>query len=148
MPEEIAFLLPPATKLGKVIFSQGSVILFTGGGVRGGIPACLAGFQAHTQGGRLRESGQGGLQAFTQGGSWGDLARGWRVSRPTPKGKLRGSGQGVLQAHTGGGLLPGGAWSQGRGVYVWSAPSPGTATAAVCILLECILILNIITTCK
>ena len=70
----------------------------------GGIPACLAGFQAHTQGGswgdlargisrstpkgKLRGSGQGGLQAHTQGEVEGDLARG--VSRPTPKGKLRG----------------------------------------------------------
>ena len=64
----------PQRSWGKVIFSQASVILFTGGvcaipaciaggvpaclaaGLRGGgkgIPACLAGFQAHTQGGSL-----------------------------------------------------------------------------------------------
>ena len=36
-----------------------------------GIPACLAGFQAHTQGGSLRESGRG-------------------VSRPIPKGEIEG----------------------------------------------------------
>ena len=33
----------------------------------GGIPACLAGFQAYTQGG-AEGSGCGGLQAHTQGG--------------------------------------------------------------------------------
>ena len=43
-------------------------------GVGGGIPACLAGFQAHTQG-EVEGSGQG-------------------VSRPTPKGDVEGSGQG------------------------------------------------------
>ena len=54
---------------GKVIFSQASVILFTGGG--GGVLACLAGFQAHTQGGSLGGSGWGwgNLQAHTQWGS-------------------------------------------------------------------------------
>ena len=47
----------------------------------GGIPACLAGFQAHTQ-----------------GGTWGVWPGG--VSRPTPKGEVEGSGLGGLQAHT------------------------------------------------
>ena len=75
---------------GKVIFSQASVILFTGGGVtwsRGdGIPACLAGFQAHTQGESLGGSGGGeGLQSHTQGGSSGGSGSG-----PQPRGKLRG----------------------------------------------------------
>ena len=51
---------------GKVIFSQASVILFKGGG--GGIPACITGFQAHSQGGSLGGSGPG----------------------PQPRGKLRG----------------------------------------------------------
>ena len=61
----------PQRSWGKVMFSHMSVILFTGGevvsqhalqvlskhalqqvsGEGGGIPACLAGFQAHTQGG-------------------------------------------------------------------------------------------------
>ena len=45
-----------------------------GGG--GGIPACLAGFQAHTQGGSLGGSG------------WGVPGQG--VSRPTPKGEVEG----------------------------------------------------------
>ena len=53
----------------------------------GGIPACLAGLQAHTQG-EVEGSGLGG------GG----------VSRPTPRGKLRGLAWGVLQAHTQGGI--------------------------------------------
>ena len=35
--------------------------------VGGGIPACLAGFQAHTQG-EVEGSGQGGLQTHTLGG--------------------------------------------------------------------------------
>ena len=100
-----AFLLLPANEVwGKVIFLNLSVILFRGGGVlsqyalqvvsqhalqqvsRGsGIPACLAGFQAHTQGGSLGVSGWGGLQANTQGGSWGGSGPG-----PQPRGKLRG----------------------------------------------------------
>ena len=84
-------LLPPANEVwGKVIFLHLSVILFTGGDVYpsmhcrwypsmpcssspvgDGIPACLAGFQAHTL-----------------GEVEGDLAGG--VSRPTPKGEVRG----------------------------------------------------------
>ena len=92
------------------MFLHLSVILFTGGGSvqhalqvvsqhalqqvsRGdGIPAWLAGFQAHTQEGELR-----------------GLAR-WGVSKPTPKGEVKGFGlgrvsrptPGGLQAHTGG----------------------------------------------
>ena len=68
---------------GKVMFLHVSVILFTGGGgvvsqhalqqvsgVGGGIPACLAGLQAHTRGGgKLRGLALGGLQSHTQGGS-------------------------------------------------------------------------------
>ena len=54
----------------------------------GGIPACLVGFQAHTEGGGEIE---------------GDLARGCGVSRPHPRGKLRGIWPGGLQAHTQGG---------------------------------------------
>ena len=40
---------------------------------RGGlVPACLAGFQAHTQGRSLGGSGLGGgSEAHTKGGSWG-----------------------------------------------------------------------------
>ena len=80
--------LPPANEvLGKVIFLHLSVILFTGGWYPSmhcrwypsmprsrslggsGIPACLAGFQAHTQ-----------------GEVEGDLAG--EVSRPTPRGAI------------------------------------------------------------
>ena len=50
-----------------------------------GIPACLADFQAHTQGGSLGGSVQGCLQALTKGGSWGGSGPG-----PQPRGKLRG----------------------------------------------------------
>ena len=73
----------------------------------GGIQACLAGFQAHTQG-------------EVEG-----LARG--VSRPTPKGEVEGSGWGCLQAHTRGvspgphlgvsGTHQGGLQAHTRGVY-------------------------------
>ena len=86
----------PQRSWGKVMFLHMSAILFAGEGVvsqhalqqvsRGdGIPACLAGFQAHTQG-EVEGSGQG-------------------VSRPTPKGEVEGSGLGGggLQAHTLGG---------------------------------------------
>ena len=80
------------TKFAKVMFLHASVILSTG---------------------------EGGLQAHTQGGGWGGLARGvsrpipwgevegsgWGVSRPIPRGEVGGvSGQGGLQAHTQGGV--------------------------------------------
>ena len=110
--------------MAKVIFLHLFVILFTGGVLsqhalqvvsqyalqqvsRGvGIPACLAGFQAHTQGGSLGGSVQGacpgphprgkfrgiclgGVQAHTQGGSLGGSAGGcllWGEGLPTPRG--------------------------------------------------------------
>ena len=87
------------------MFLHVSVILSIGGVVSqhalqqvskggGGIPACLAGFQAITQ----------------VGGVEGDLAR--EVSRPTPKGKLRGIWPGGSPGpHPRGklrGILPGG----------------------------------------
>ena len=59
----------PQTKFAKVMFLHLSVSHSVHRG--GGIPACLAGLQAHTQGG-VEGSGRGGvLQAHTQGGSWG-----------------------------------------------------------------------------
>ena len=77
----------PQRSWGKFMFLHVSVILFTGGG----IPACLAGFQAHTRGGGELE-----------GSGWGD------VSRPTPKGEVEGSGlEGGVSRPT---------WV-GRGVY-------------------------------
>ena len=81
-----------------------------GGKLRG---IWLGGLQAHTQGGSWGGSGQGeGLQAHTQGGSWGGSGQG-DVSRPTPGG---------LQAHTQGGVsrpTPGGvSWPTPRGVSI------------------------------
>ena len=80
------------------------------------IPACLAGFQAHSQGGSL-------------GGS------GWEVwSRPTAKGEVEGD---LVQAHTQGGSWGGsgqwGACSWGAcfggstlgGCLLWGVPTPG-----------------------
>ena len=86
----------------------------------GGIPAYLAGFQAHTQGeveedlasgggwgspgphpkGKLRGIWPGGISRPTPKGEVeGDLAGG--VSRPTPKGEVDGDlARGGLQAHT------------------------------------------------
>ena len=62
-------------------------------GLQGGgsIPACLAGFQAHTQEGSLGGSGQEG------------------VSRPTPKGEVEG------------GLVPGGLLPGRPGHSYWNA---------------------------
>ena len=90
----------PQRSWGKVMFLHVSVILFTemGGvvsqhalqvvsqhalqqGLGGGIPACLAGLQAHTQG--------------EVEGVW---PRG--VSRPTPRGEVDGSGQGGFSRPT------------------------------------------------
>ena len=72
---------------------------------RGGIPACLAGLQAHTQ---------GGSRGVWPGG----------VSRPTPGGELERSGLGWgLQAHTGGVSRP-----TPRGV---SRPTPGVSQHAL-----------------
>ena len=99
----------------------------------GGIPACLAVFQAHTQGEvvgdlaggspgphtreKLRGIWQGGLQAHTQGGSCGGSARG--VSRPTPKGEVVGDQVRGVSRPTPKGEVVG---DQVRGV---SRPRPG-----------------------
>ena len=113
--------LPPANEVwGKVMFLQVSVILFTGGawsrrrgclvpggggpgprgvpGPKGGalsgrglVPACLAAFQAHTQGGSLGGSGRGGSPGPHPRGK---LRGVW--SRPTPKGEVEGD---LVQAH-------------------------------------------------
>ena len=82
--------LPPANEVwDKVIFSEacvknsvhgegeaipaciaGGIPAYLAAGLQGGgIPACLAGFQAHTQGGSLRGIWLGDLQAYTQGGN-------------------------------------------------------------------------------
>ena len=75
------------------MFLHVSIILSTGGG--GGIPASIAGFQAHTQG-------------EVEGSGWGE------VSRPTPNWKVEGSSLGGVQAHTQGGLQ----------AHTWGSPGP------------------------
>ena len=80
--------------------------------VRGGlVPACLAGFQAHTQGGSWGGSGPGPHPRGKLKGIW---------SRPTPKGEVEGD---LVQGHT-----QGGSWGgSGPGPH---PPPPMTATAA------------------
>ena len=77
----------PQTKFAKVMFYTCVSVNWVGipaclaAGLRGGgggIPACLAGFQAHTKG-EVEGSGGGGLQAHTQGGSWGVWPGEWGV---------------------------------------------------------------------
>ena len=104
----------------KVMFLQVSVCPRGGGGDQsmpcrwypsmpcsrswgGGIPACLAGFQAHIQGGSLGGSGQGRLRPTPKGEFEGDLVQG-----PQPRGK--GEVEGDLAKR---GLLPGNACSWG-----------------------------------
>ena len=98
----------PQRSWGKVMFLHVSVILFTGGVVsqhalqavsqhalqqvsRGGIPACLAGFQVHTQG-EVKGSGRGGGGSSGPhlGGvcSRGCLLWGGGVGVPAPGGYL------------------------------------------------------------
>ena len=70
------YIYRPQRSWGKVIFSQASMILSTGGGSsRGGGGACSWGGVCSW----------GGLQAHTQGGIWGGSGPG-----PHPRGKLRG----------------------------------------------------------
>ena len=113
-------LLPPATKLGQgYVFTRVCDSVHKGHGIPaciaaglwgGGIPACLAGLQAHTQ-----------------GGSWGVWPGG--VSRPTPRG--------VLQTHTRGGFS-----RCTLGGLQADPPPPGwLLLRTVRILLECILVL-------
>ena len=72
-----------------------------GGGGEGGIPACLAGLQAHTQVGGWRVwpgGGVGGLKAHTQGVGWGVWPRGRGSPGPHPGGVSRPTlGGGVSQ---------------------------------------------------
>ena len=104
----------------------------------GGIPACLAGFQAHTQGGSLGGSGPGGSPGpHPRGKLRGIWPRG--VSRPTPKGEIEGD---LVKAHSQGGswggsgwgcLLPGGCLLQG-GACSWGVPAPGGVYSWGCLL--------------
>ena len=90
-----------------------SRILFTGEGcgipacIAGGIPACLVGLQAHTQGGSWGVW-PGGSPGPHPGGSWGVWFGGlqahtWGVSRLT-RGGLQAHTWMGLQAHTQGGI--------------------------------------------
>ena len=83
-----------------------------------GIPACLAGFQAQTQGGSLGGSGWGSPGPYPRG------SRGESGPGPWPRGKLRGiwsrpTPKGDVEGDLAGGCL---------------------LLRAVCILLECILV--------
>ena len=90
-------LLPPTTKLGQgnIFRSMCQEFCSGGGSGGGGIPACLAGLQAHTQGRRLRSLARGGgvSRPTPRGGSLGVWL--WGVSRPTHMGGLRGLGREV-----------------------------------------------------
>ena len=148
------------TKFAKVMFLHVSVCP-QGGGVsqhalqvsvyRGGIPACIAGLPAHTQE-KVEGSGLGGgVSRPTPGGKLKGLAGGSPVPHP---GEVEGSGLrgsqgphlGGLQAHTQGGLQ---AHTQGvvsQHVLRQTPPTPSRwlLQRAVCILLECILVLHIV----
>ena len=84
-PSRVEYLITVRNEVAKVMFLQECVCPLGGGVVTqhalqvvsqhalqqvsgGGIPVCLAGFQAHTQGGSRGGSGQGGLQAHNQRG--------------------------------------------------------------------------------
>ena len=88
------------TKFAKIIFLHVTLILSTERGVvsqhalqvsggGGGIPACLAGLQAHTQGGSLR-----GLALWRSSGP-----HPWDFSRPTPGGISRHTVEGAPGPH-------------------------------------------------
>ena len=97
-----------------------------------GIPACIAGLQAHTQGGKLRGLTWGGSPGPHPGGKLRGLA--WRgVSRHTPGG---------LQAHTRGGRSPGPHGGIPACTEVDTRPPPirRLLPRAVRILLECNLV--------
>ena len=109
------------------MFLQVCVCPWGGGGIpaciASGIPACLEGFQAHSQGGKLREIWLAGSPS------------------PHPRGKLRGIRPGGLQAHTQGGACSMGVPALGGGVCVCvETPQYRVLLWAVCILLECILV--------
>ena len=110
----------PQTKFAKVMFLHVSVSHSVHRG--GGIPACIAGLQAHTQG-EVEGSGLGSLQAHTQGEVEG-LARG--VSRPTSGGVSPGPhpGRGSPGPH------PGGVGGVPACTEADTSPQQQTATAA------------------
>ena len=109
----VTSLLPANEVWGKVIFSQASVILLTGGSVRetphqGDPPAKETPPPGRPPSKETPLPGRPPLQAHTQGGNWGGSGpgpqprgklRGIR-SRHTPKGEIEGD---QIQAHTQGG---------------------------------------------
>ena len=120
--------LPPATKLRQgYVFTRVCDSVHRGGG----IPACLV---AGLGGGDGIPACLAGLQAHTQGGSWGVCLGG--SPGPHPGGKFRGLawGEGGLQAHTQGGIPACTEAETPKWLLLW----------ALCILLECILV----TACK
>ena len=156
------FLLPPTDEVwGKVIFSQTSVILLTGGSasVHAGIhppprrPPCQGNLPCQgdppTKETPTKETP---LQAHTQGGNWGGSdpgphprgkLRGIR-SRPTPKGAIQGD---QIQAHTQGGKFRG---IRCRPTSKWEiqgdqdqTPPQQLLLQVVRILLECILVIDV-----
>ena len=103
-----------------------------------GIPACLAGFQAHTQGGSLGGSGKG--EGISRPIAKGEV-EGGSGPGPHPRGISGGSGQGVHAPGVGvcsrGALLLGvGVWSPPGRLLLWT----------VRILLECILVISMVST--
>ena len=72
-----------------------------------GIPACLVGLQAHTQGGKSKGLACGGVSRPTPKGKLKGLA--WRggLSRPTPRGEVEGSGLGGSRPTPRGGEVQG-----------------------------------------
>ena len=79
----------PQRSSGKVIFSQASVILFTGGCLVPGAGVCLV-----LGGGVVSEHALEVSRSTPKGEAYGD---GGGVSRPTPKGEVEGD---LVQAHT------------------------------------------------
>ena len=115
-------LLPPANEVCEgYAFTRVCHSVQGGGGVEGGIPACLAGLQAHSQVGGCRVwpgGGVGGLKAHTQGVGWGVWPR----------------GRGSPGPHWGGGCIPA-CTEADTPISRW------LLLRAVRILLECILVL-------
>ena len=131
IPVSISHNYRPQTKFAKVMFLHVSVCP-QGGGCGGVIPACLAGFQTHTQ----REAWGVWLGRGSPGPHPGGKLRGlaWGVSMPTPKGGLHTHTQGGLQAHSCGGV------SQHALKHTPPLHSWWLLLQAVRILLECILV--------
>ena len=130
----------PATKLGQGnIFRSVCQEFCSQGGGGGGIPACIAGLQAHTQGGSWGVWPGGDRQAHTQGGSWrvwpggitrptprGEVSRSTLgeggVSRPTPRGRFpRHIPGGIIPACTEADIPPADGYCCGRYASYWNA---------------------------